>query len=118
MGRLRWGQDHEQETVRGCLIRRSMGRPQGTQVSSPPGHPLQVLPNAEPRLEPLFLSSYPSVLLTLTLRPSVTPHCTLHPRSQELESSLLKPISALGVRQTGVGEATQFNLLLHKRGSS
>ena len=110
MGRLRWGQDHEQETVR-----RSMGRPQGTQVSSPPGHPLQILPNAEP--QPGTPHSCLRILqcfrLCLCDPPShLTALCTPGVKS------LLKPISALGVRQTGVGEATQFNLLLHKWGSS
>ena len=114
MGRLRWGQDHEQETVR-----RSMGRPQGTQVSSPPGHPLQILPNAEPQPGtpiPVFVSFSASDFDFATLR-----HTLLHsalPESRAGVKSLLKPISALGVRQTGVGEATQFNLLLHKWGSS
>lgn len=67
MERLKWGQDCEQEAVPGHLIRRSMGSPV----------PLAVLgkfsPTPSPRLEPPFLSSHPSVLLTLILQPSITP---------------------------------------------
>lgn len=68
MERLKWGQDREQEAVPGRLTGRSMGSPVPVAILS------KVSPMPSPRLEHPFLSSHPSVLLTLSLRPSVTPY--------------------------------------------
>lgn len=68
MERLKWGQDREQEAVPGRLIGRSMGSPVLVAILS------KVSPMPSPSLEHPFLSSNPSVLLTLSLRPSVTPY--------------------------------------------